>query len=85
MAFTTQIGSNLETAAPPMVMIAAPMTTTVKHVSGPTLSHVDLHGQAAKYTTSATQSQTYAVTDNVVYLKPSGLTTITLTGGPYGS
>ena len=86
MARTLDIGSNLETAAPPTVAVgvaAAGASVTVTNVAGPSLNHhTDLHASAA-FTTTAGQSQTH--TSGPVWLRPTGRTTIKLTGGSYGS
>lgn len=84
MSRTLDIGTNLETAAPETVCLSIQGgTVTVKNVSGPTLNqHYDLHSTVPAFTTTAGNSQTHT-TSGPVFLKPTGRTTITLTGAGY--
>ena len=88
MAVTLDIGTALETAAPETVAVVASAANpaTVKNVAGPVLNHhTDIHTlrSAPAFTTTAGNSQTHS--QPLVWLSPTGRTTITLTGSVYGS
>lgn len=82
MARTFDIGSNNEVAATDTIAVGVPAGgITVKNVAGPTLNHhTDLHGPPA-YQVTAGNSQT--VNSGPLFLKPTGRTTVTLTGSGY--
>jgi hypothetical protein len=85
MATTLDIGAQASSACPEVICVASQgSNVTIKNVAGPTLSHYyDLHGSAAGTTTHGNSTtHTVAGLPNV-YLLPTGLTTITLTGTGY--